>query len=272
MTSPNINTSPAIIARADRSIQDCVRLMNEHGVGSLLLVSEDAAETLVGIFTERDLLRKFDLIQGGGFWRDPVRTVMTHPVQVLEARELAKAADIMVRHRFRHLPIIVSDEKKNYRLVGVISMRDLFRTMLDAQKREVEETRAVELAEAAKGRLAVVTLDPYLVQFIESGVGKEKVRIKHCSIDDLRKASFQPQAAVVDLDNVRAEDWVSLLKELNRKPIAPLTVILFNPTLFDAKTVAILNRLKDAQSFTVFAKPVPAVSFFHLLSRFLHVR
>ena len=56
--------SPVLSARADSPIADCVRLMRNQRVGALLITSANDVGELVGIFTERDLLERIELIQG----------------------------------------------------------------------------------------------------------------------------------------------------------------------------------------------------------------
>ena len=74
---------------------------------------------LLGILTERDVLRaaayELDLSRASiGLWmtQDPVTTGAD-----LETEE---AADLMLSHGFRHLPILEDGE-----LVGIVSLRDL---------------------------------------------------------------------------------------------------------------------------------------------------
>ena len=43
-----IQPSPAVVVRADTPIADCVQLMIEHGVGSVLVVSDDIRQELLG--------------------------------------------------------------------------------------------------------------------------------------------------------------------------------------------------------------------------------
>jgi CBS domain-containing protein len=90
--------------------------MRASRISALAVLDGDA---IVGIVTERDLLRA---IADG---REPAAThvsqYMTHSPRTIEAGEpAAKAAEIMIRHRVRHLPVIDKG-----RLVGFLSARDL---------------------------------------------------------------------------------------------------------------------------------------------------
>jgi CBS domain-containing protein len=99
------------------SVTECVRLMNEFRIGSML-VMEDGQ--LLGIFTERDAITR---VLGAGL--DPVSTdisrVMTKdPVWVTPSTTLEEAMGIVTNKRIRHLPVI-----EDGRLLGVVSSGDL---------------------------------------------------------------------------------------------------------------------------------------------------
>ena len=98
------------------SLVDAAATMRANRISALAVLD---GKTIVGIVTERDLLRA---IADG---RNPAAThisqYMTHSPRTIEASELAaRAAEIMVTHHVRHLP--VSDKG---RLVGFLSARDL---------------------------------------------------------------------------------------------------------------------------------------------------
>lgn len=102
----------------DVSVFEAARLMNEHKVGSVL-VAED--HRLVGIFTERDILRRVVAAH-----RDPDQTsvgdVMTTEVACCRLHtSIEEARGVMKNRRIRHLPVV--DEEG--RIHGLISIGDL---------------------------------------------------------------------------------------------------------------------------------------------------
>ena len=99
-----------------QSLFDAAAVMRTNRISALAVLD---GEAIVGILTERDLLRA---IADG---RDPQAThisqYMTHSPRTIEADRLAaEAAEIMIKHRVRHLP--VTDKG---RLIGFLSARDL---------------------------------------------------------------------------------------------------------------------------------------------------
>src|ERR1700722_9055348 len=134
---PALQPSPALIVKSDTRLEDCVRQMREHNVGSLLVVSYTRPYPLVGIFTERDLLMKFEEIQKGGHWDKDISVVMKKPVITVGLTELELAPTLMLKHGFRHLPVVYEDEKGETHVAGVISMRDIFKGQFSKEMLEL---------------------------------------------------------------------------------------------------------------------------------------
>lgn len=106
-------------------VLEAARLMNERGIGSVLVMDGDH---LVGIFTERDVLRR--VVASG---RDPlttaVREVMTTELLTCSSdTPLEECAATMSGRRIRHLPVLDDD-----RVTGVMTSGDLLAWQLDDQ-------------------------------------------------------------------------------------------------------------------------------------------
>ena len=215
----DIHPSPAIVIRADAPMEDCIRLMQRHQVGSLLVVNDTTEQNLVGIFTERDLLKKIEIIDRGGFWEKPIRTMMSHPVRVVQADELHQAAEVMLKHNIRHLPIVVTTEdkkgEKKNRLVGVISMRDIFASLVQGQARanKVSETQT----KPRTSPIGVITADPYLIGFLKETLSYiYLIGVQHLSLEDILSGKSKPEVLIFDLDRLQPNEWVKTLKALNK--------------------------------------------------------
>jgi len=115
------------------SVLEAAQLMNERQIGSVLVIERN---TLVGIFTERDVLRRIVSEK-----RDPATTVlsdvMTREVGYASPHTtLDEIRSVMRERRIRHLPVL---EKK--RVTGIISIGDLNKADHD---RKVETIRYLE--------------------------------------------------------------------------------------------------------------------------------
>jgi CBS domain-containing protein len=99
-------------------LADVVTAMREAHHGSALICEDDGS--LVGIFTERDLLRRVD--HRTPAWQDQrVSTVMTaQPMIIREDDTFAEAMRRMDLGKLRHLPVM-----RGRIPVGIISIRDL---------------------------------------------------------------------------------------------------------------------------------------------------
>ncbi len=101
------------------TVLTATQIMNEHGIGALLVM--DDRDCLVGIFTERDVLRRVvavELMPSAV----PVGEVMTTEVACCSPEtSVDDARSIFRQYRIRHLPVINADGD----VVGLISIGDL---------------------------------------------------------------------------------------------------------------------------------------------------
>jgi len=100
------------------SVRDATMLMNEHGIGSLLIVD---GGRIVGMFTERDVLRRV-VAECRSPDTTPVSAVMTTDVIRCDPdTDVEQVADLMRRRRVRHVPVVDADEE----VVGLVSIGDV---------------------------------------------------------------------------------------------------------------------------------------------------
>ena len=115
----------------DSSAREAANAMNHHSVGGLVVV--DDANRLVGVFTERDVLRRV-VAEGRDPALTPVKHVMTRDVATIRPEQsIDDAREIFATKRIRHLPVV--DETG--RLLGMISIGDVNAWMLDGQTLEL---------------------------------------------------------------------------------------------------------------------------------------
>ena len=108
---------------------DAIRLMAEKGIGAVLVM--DGAR-LAGILSERDYARKIVLMDRSSA-TTPVREIMTAElVTVAPTVTVEQCLELVTNRRIRHLPVLDGDE-----VVGVISIGDLVKSVIEAQRREL---------------------------------------------------------------------------------------------------------------------------------------
>ena len=110
----------------DSTITDAKDYMKEKSIGA---VSVKADDELVGILTERDILWKCDLRHDLSL--EKVESIMTQVAEIVTINpsvDLEECFNLMDVHRIRHLPVVENDK-----LVGMLSIRDLVRAIVDQQ-------------------------------------------------------------------------------------------------------------------------------------------
>jgi CBS domain-containing protein len=143
MIARDVMTRNVISVPPDATVAQAVELMLERGISGLLVV--DASDTLVGVVTEGDLLRRDELgterrrswwlrliaspgRQAADFTRTHgrrVSDVMTHDVISVNAdAPLEEIVALMEEHRIKRVPVLEGD-----RVVGVVSRADLLRAL-----------------------------------------------------------------------------------------------------------------------------------------------
>jgi CBS domain-containing protein len=116
-----------VSVRPDESAQVAVARMLEENVGSVAVCE---ADELVGIFTERDVLRLAG--EAADLGQLDLRSVMTRsPITVSPDDEVLAAARLMGERRIRHLPVV-----QDGHVVGIVGIRDVLRTLVERLWRE----------------------------------------------------------------------------------------------------------------------------------------
>jgi CBS domain-containing protein len=107
----------------DSTVLEALQLMAEKGTASVVVMDGDKVS---GIFTERDFARKVGLHE-----KKPsavrVGEVMTGDLITLDPDDsVNQCMELMTENHIRHLPVL-----KDNRLVGIISIGDVVKDMID---------------------------------------------------------------------------------------------------------------------------------------------
>jgi len=128
-----------IMVRPDQSLREALATLAEHSIGALLVV--DGAGALVGILSERDIVR--EAVKNEKFFDKPVSSIMTrHVITGQPQDDLNAVATTMTSKRFRHLPVLDAGK-----IVGVISLGDIVKTQRDEYLGEVDTLQTQLLGE-----------------------------------------------------------------------------------------------------------------------------
>jgi CBS domain-containing protein len=106
----------------DDPVITAIRKMAEHHIGALLVMTGDK---LVGIVSERDYARKVVLLG---------RSSTETRVAETPRQDANDCMRLMTDKRIRHLPVVNGD-----RVVGVLSIGDLVRAVIEEQERTIAD-------------------------------------------------------------------------------------------------------------------------------------
>ena len=111
----------------DQSVMQALILMSEKNIGAIIIV--DNNDFPIGIFSERDYARKI-ILKGKSSKDTLLDEVMTKElITVTRDYKIDQCMEIMNEKRIRHLPVL-----ENKKIVGIISIRDVLKIMIEEQK------------------------------------------------------------------------------------------------------------------------------------------
>jgi len=112
-------------------VLEAIQRMAERRVGALVVM--DGGQ-LAGIVSERDYARKV-ILQGRSSAQTAVADIMSpHPLTVSPDTDVFDCMRLCTERRVRHLPVV-----EDGRVIGVISIGDLVKAVIDAQAEQIEQ-------------------------------------------------------------------------------------------------------------------------------------
>lgn len=115
----------------NETVLTAISLMAQVNIGAVLVQKND---TISGIFTERDYLQKIAL-KSLSSKDTKVGEVMTTPVISADPDDsIQQCMETMTTCHCRHLPVV-----EDGKLLGIVSIGDLVKKMLDEKQSEVEK-------------------------------------------------------------------------------------------------------------------------------------
>jgi len=129
----NKNSDKILSIDQNKTLCDAMGFFAEHRVRSLIV--EDEQKNVVGLVTEKDVLRVCHKLDGN-IKDQKIEKAMTPKAKMWTIRRddpIDKAMQIMTDERVAHLPVFKEDI-----LVGLVSIGDLIKAMLDKSRKETK--------------------------------------------------------------------------------------------------------------------------------------
>ena len=124
-----------ISIKADSSLSDAARMLDEKRIGAVVALSDDG--DIVGVLSERDIVRHVAR-NGEAALEIEVGDAMTRDVITIESTtKVEEAMQLMTDRRIRHLPVL-----RNDRLIGVVSIGDLVKWKIAETEAEAEAMKS----------------------------------------------------------------------------------------------------------------------------------
>jgi CBS domain-containing protein len=110
--------SEVVTIAPDLTLADAARTLSKHRIGAVVV--SDAAQPVLGILSERDIVRAV-AASGAAALEEPVSRYMTAKVVTCTTRSaINDLMETMTTGKFRHVPIV-----ENGRLLGIVSIGDI---------------------------------------------------------------------------------------------------------------------------------------------------
>lgn len=111
------------------TVMDALQIMAEKNIGSLAVTE---GENYLGIMSERDYSRKV-ILKGKNSTSTQVAEIMTTDLPSVSAdKSIEHCMELMTKNNIRYIPVI-----ENGKLAGIISMSDIVKATILAQKETI---------------------------------------------------------------------------------------------------------------------------------------
>jgi CBS domain-containing protein len=124
---------PCYKVSSSSTLVEVIEVLSRHNIGAVLVVDE--SNSVEGIISERDIVRQLliDQIVNGLVASDIMTKNVISVTPNVSSSEIMK---LMTENKCRHLPIV-----SNGQLLGVVSIGDVVKRLLEKYDQELEQMR-----------------------------------------------------------------------------------------------------------------------------------
>lgn len=228
-TKSAINENVIFIAH-DTPIKDAVEMMVEKQISSILV--HDEADQVVGIVTERDIVRKFTLLDVKDKLDRRINTIMTRPVHLVPVEHYQEEIiRLHLAQHVRHFPIVNKNDGSKNSVIGIVSIGDFLRQFIFEKQKAEESEGPVETAKEIIHLNVLTKTDPKNDKSLQC-LAKLGVAFKVYGefVDFFKEHSKDAPPLYFDLDSYPTSVLQKILPGVKKYP-GPLILATKNATL-----------------------------------------
>ena len=125
MTVDAIMIRNPVKVKVTSSIREAIKIMEQHGVASLIVVDEN--DRVWGVVTAKDILLRA-VAKGLDLDKTSITSIMSYPVTVIERhRDIKEVVKLMIGTGHGHIPVVDDSGK----VVGIVTVDDVLKIALD---------------------------------------------------------------------------------------------------------------------------------------------
>jgi CBS domain-containing protein len=122
---------PPVAVSPETCVVDALRIMSEHNIGSVVVMKDNE---YAGIMTERDYSRKVILKDKNSMTTRVDEIMSTELPTIKPGDTIDQCMQLMSKENIRYLPVF-----ENNKLTGIISMSDVVKETIMAQKETIDQ-------------------------------------------------------------------------------------------------------------------------------------
>lgn len=121
-----------VTVTAGSTLEEVAKRLTYHGIGAIVVVADEDSDRMVGIISERDIVR-LAAGQGAAALSMRANAAMTERVVTCSREDtIDEVISLLSREKIRHVPVF-----EHEKLVGMLSIRDIIENRLDEQAMEI---------------------------------------------------------------------------------------------------------------------------------------
>ena len=126
---------PCFTVNSNSTVVEAVEVLSRYNIGAVLVLVVDETKSIKGIISERDIARRLASHQSiNGFLASDIMT--KNVISVTTNVSSSDIMKLMTENKCRHLPIV-----SNGQLLGVVSIGDVVKRLLEKYDQELEQMR-----------------------------------------------------------------------------------------------------------------------------------